>query len=314
MAAATPGPLGPLPALGWIGLGRMGRPMAERLLRTGWPLRVWARRSEACAEAVAAGAVAAGSPEALARECEFVVTIVGDSADVAGLHARMLPHARPGAVFIEMTTAAPATAQHSAALAAPRGAFVLDAPVSGGVAGARQGTLALFVGGESAALARAAPLLAVLGRHVVHCGAAGAGYRMKLVNQTMVAGILLGLADGAALARAGGFGGELLSQALGHGTAAGRLFDVYATRMLCVGGEVTFTLGLLRKDLRLARDEAVAAGAGTRLLDVALQALDEACAQHGESQGVQWLAAAGGARPPPSLPAVVHGKSEQPAQ
>ncbi|MFO1286023.1 MAG: NAD-binding protein [Rubrivivax sp.] len=134
----------------------------------------------------------------------------------------------------------------------------------------------------------------------MHCGDAGAGYRMKLVNQTMIAGTLLGLANGAALARSGGFGAELLTRSLAHGTAGGRLFDAYATRMVAVGGEVTFTLGLLRKDMRLAREEAVAAGTPTRLLDVALQALDEACAQHGETQGVRLAAAAGGAASPPS--------------
>lgn len=290
-----------LPTVGWIGLGRMGEPMAERLLGAGWPLRVWARRPEACAAAAAAGAVAVDSPAALARECDFVVTIVGDSADVTALHEQMLPQARPGAVFIDMTTAAPATALRCAALAASRGVFVLDAPVSGGVAGAKQGTLAIFVGGESAVLARAMPLLDVLGRHVVHCGGAGAGYRMKLVNQTMIAGTLLGLANGAALARSGGFSAELLTRSLAHGTASGRLFDAYSTRMLDVGGETTFTLGLLRKDVRLAREEAVAAGTPTRLLDVALQALDEACAQHGEAQGVQWLAAAAGGNAERSL-------------
>ncbi|MFO1288870.1 MAG: NAD(P)-dependent oxidoreductase, partial [Rubrivivax sp.] len=260
------------------------------------PLRVWARRPEACAAAVAAGAVAVDSPAALARECDVVVTIVGDSTDVTALHAQMLPQARPGAVFIDMTTAAPATARHSAALAASHGAFVLDAPVSGGVAGAKQGTLAIFVGGENAVLARAAPLLDLLGRHVVHCGDAGAGYRMKLVNQTMIAGTLLGLAEGAALARSGGFRAELLTRSLAHGTAGGRLFDAYSTRMLGVTGEIAFTLGLLRKDVRLAREEAVAAGTSTRLLDVALAALDDACAAHGEAQGVQWLAAPAGGR------------------
>jgi len=290
------------PTVGWIGLGRMGAPMAARLLGAGWPLRVWARRPEACAAVVAGGAVAVDSPAALARECDFIVTIVCGSADVAALHAQMLPQARPGAVFIEMTTASPGTALRSAALAADRGACVLDAPVSGGVAGAKQGTLAIFVGGEGTVLARAAPLLDALGRHVVHCGEAGAGYRMKLVNQTMVAGTLLGLAEGAALARSGRFGAELLTRSLAHGTAGGRLFDSYATRMLGVSGDVTFTLGLLRKDLRLAREEAVAAGAGTRLLDVALQALDDACAQHGEAQGVQWLAdAAGGTKRSPPV-------------
>ncbi|MDE2612979.1 MAG: NAD(P)-dependent oxidoreductase [Burkholderiales bacterium] len=280
------------PAIGWIGLGRMGAPMAERLLGAGHAVRVWARRPEALASAVAAGAIALDTPEQLARECDVVATIVGGTADVAELHARMLPHARPGAVYLEMTTAAPAGARHSGELAARRGATVLDCPVSGGVAGARQGTLAQFVGGDPDAFARCDALLRLCSRHVVHCGASGSGYRMKLVNQTMIAATLLGLAEGVSLARAGGFDGQLVAQALGHGTAAGPLFASYAQRMFDAGGDVTFTLGLLRKDLRLAHDEAAGSGAPTRLLGFVLATLDEACAQHGEAAGVQLLAAA----------------------
>lgn len=281
------------PAVGWIGLGRIGWPMAERVLGAGWPLRVWSRRPQTRTAALALGAAAVATPEALARECEIVVTIVGDSTDVCELHERMLPQARPGAVYLEMTTAAPATALRSAELAARSGAVVLDAPVSGGVAGARQGALTQFVGGAHEALARCTPLLQAFSRDIVHCGSAGAGYRMKLVNQTIVAGILLGLADGAQLARGAGFDAELLRRALGRGTASGLLFDSYAERMRDAGGAVTFTLGLLRKDLRLARDEALARGAGTRLLDFALVSVAQACEQHGESAGVQALALGG---------------------
>lgn len=280
------------PTVGWIGLGRMGAPMAGRLLAAGYRVHVWARRPATLAAVLAAGARRADTPEALARACDVVATIVGDSSDVAELHARMLPQARPGAVFLEMTTAAPATALRSGELAARHGAAVLDGPVSGGVAGAQQGRLAQFVGGERAALERCRPLLEVLSRDIVHCGGGGAGYRMKLVNQTMIAGTLLGLAEGARLARAAGFDAALVAQALGRGTASGLLFDSYVQRMLEPGGGITFTLGLLRKDLRLARAEALAVGAGTRLHDTLLDALDEACRHHGEHQGVQWLAAA----------------------
>ena len=280
------------PAIGWIGLGRIGAPMAERLLGAGHALRVWARRPDACAAAVAAGALAVDTPEELARQCDVVATIVGGTDDVALLLASMLPHARPGAIYLEMTTAAPSAARQAQELAARRGAAVLDCPVSGGVAGARQGTLVQFVGGERDALGRAAPLLGALASHVVHCGASGSGYRMKLVNQTMIAATLLGLADGVALARAGGLERELVAQALSRGTAAGPLFASYLPRMFDAAGDITFTLGLLRKDLRLAHDEASGCGAPTQLLEFMLAALDRACERHGEGAGVQRLAAA----------------------
>jgi 3-hydroxyisobutyrate dehydrogenase-like beta-hydroxyacid dehydrogenase len=206
-------------------------------------------------------------------------------------------------VFLEMTTAAPATALQLNKIAAPMQAVVLDCPVTGGVSGAQKGTLTHFVGGDKDALARCRPLLETLSERIVFCGDSGAGYRMKLVNQTMVAGILLGLADGTALARASGFDAGILSEALTGGTASSFLFNSYAQRMLECTGPVTFTLGMLRKDLRLARAEAVARGTTTRLLDCALDAAEAACLRFGERAGAQCLAAGdcGGPAPRPDL-------------
>ncbi len=280
------------PTVGWIGLGRIGLPMARRVLAAGFPVVAWARRPASADPLVAAGATLAESPEALARACDVVVTIVGGPADVRALHAAMLPHARRGAVFVEMTTAAPADAAAAQALAAPSGVLVLDAPVTGGVAGAERGSLTAFVGGDAAALARVRPVLAAFANRIVHCGAAGAGYRMKLVNQTIVAGVLLGLADGAALARAGGLSSSAVKDALSAGTASGFLFDAYIERMVTGSGAATFTLGMFRKDLALARDEAAARGGNTRLLEFAIGAVDAARACHGDAAGVQALAAA----------------------
>lgn len=279
--------------VGWVGLGRIGLPMAERVLAAGHELHVWSRRDGATASLVAAGARRAASPEDLARTCGVVATIVGGPDDVRELHGRMLPHARRDALFVEMTTAAPRVAADSAALSARSGAQVIDAPVTGGVAGAAAGTLTAFVGGDGATIERARPLLAAFCRRIVTCGGAGAGYRMKLVNQAIVAGTLLGLAAGASMARAGGFDGPAVKEALGTGTASGFLFDAYLTRMVDPGGAVSFTLAMLRKDASLARDEAGSLGIDPAFLDDALAAIERACARHGEDAGVQFLAAGG---------------------
>lgn len=280
------------PTVGWIGLGNIGLPMARRVLAAGLPLQVWARRRETAAPLVDAGASLAENPETLARACDVIATIVGGPDDVRDLHRRMAPRARPGTVFVDMTTASPGNARESGELAALAGAFAIDAPVTGGVAGATQGALTSFVGGDADALARARPVLEAFCKRIVPCGPAGSGYRMKLVNQTIVAGILLGLADGAALARAGGMSAPTVKDALGIGTASGVLFDSYLPRMVEPGGAVTFTLGMFRKDLGVAHDEAVACGSSTRLLDFAIATVDAACARHGERAGVQFLAAA----------------------
>jgi len=292
---ATPVPptsmTNPSPSVGWIGLGNIGAPMARRVLDAGLPLRVWARRPASIGSLAAAGATVADSPEALARGCDVVATIVGGPDDVRELHRRMIPAARRGAVFVDMTTASPDNASESGVLAARAGARAIDAPVTGGVAGATRGTLTCFVGGQDEALACARPMLATFCRRIVHCGKPGAGYRMKLVNQTIVAGTLLGLAEGAALARSWGMAAPLVTEALGAGTASGFLFDAYLPRMVEPGGAVTFTLGMLRKDLRLAQAEARAQRGGSRFLDDALAAVDAACARHGDQAGVQFLAA-----------------------
>ncbi|MCC7325547.1 MAG: NAD(P)-dependent oxidoreductase [Burkholderiales bacterium] len=281
-----------LPTVGWIGLGNIGLPMARRVAAAGFPLHVWARRPQVAAPLVAEGASLEEDPESLARRCDIVATIVGGPDDVLELYRRMLPLARPATIFVEMTTASPDSAQECAALAARVGAAVLDAPVTGGVAGAGRGTLTSFVGGDAATFERARALLAAFSQRIVHCGAAGSGYRMKLVNQTIVAGVLLGLAEAAALARVSGFEAPVVVDALSAGTASGFLFDAYLPRMVEPGGPVTFTLGMLRKDLRLARAEAAKRSGTTRMLDFAIGEVDAACARFGEQAGVQFLAVA----------------------
>jgi 3-hydroxyisobutyrate dehydrogenase-like beta-hydroxyacid dehydrogenase len=280
------------PVVGWIGVGNIGLPMAERLAHAGFPMRVWSRRAQAAQPLVDAGAQRTASPEDLAQACEVVVTMLGGPADVIEVQQRLLPHSRPGTLLVDMTTAAPSTALALTELAAAARVDRLDAPVTGGVAGAREGKLTIFVGGEAQSLERCRAILEALGNRIVHCGSAGAGYRMKLVNQTMMAGALLGLAEGAALARAGGLDAAFVADALGAGSASGPLLRSYLPRMVEPGGAVTFTLGMLRKDLTLARDEAHALGGNTRLLAFALASVDEACARFGAEAGVQWLAAA----------------------
>lgn len=265
--------------------------MARRVLAAGLPLRVWARDRAQAAPLLAEGARWSDTPEALAGASTVVATIVRGSDDVRALYRRMLPAAQRGSLFVDMTTASPDCAPDIAALAAPAGVVALDAPVTGGVAGAMQGTLTAFAGGDAGALDRAQTMLATFCSRIVHCGGAGSGYRMKLVNQTIVAGVLVGLANGAALARAGGFDADTVRQALATGTASGPLFDSYLTRMMPAGGTTTFTLGMLRKDLTLARAEAEASGSATAFLDSALVTVDAACTRHGEDAGVQYLAA-----------------------
>lgn len=278
-------------AIGWIGLGRIGTPMAGRVLDAGLPLQLWARHPAQADALRAAGAQWAPDAETLARSSSIVVTVLGGPDDVAALQSRLMPAARPGTLFIDLSTAAPATGQMGEQLAQAHGHDWLEAPVTGGVAGAERGTLTCFAGGSAAALQRATPLLQCFAQKIVPSGPAGSGYRLKLLNQVLVAGILMGLADGSRLAQAAGLEPQALLPVLGSGTAGSALLESYLPRMLPPGGAVGFTLGLLHKDLRLAAAEAAGLGLAAPLLQAAMAATEAAIERHGAQAGVQMLAA-----------------------
>lgn len=275
---------------GWIGWGRMGRPMVRRLQAAGHEVHVWARRPELRAQAQAEGLAWADSVAALARRCEVVCSMLGGPADVAEVFGGAEPGLQAGTLWVDMSTSAPGSAPGLAARARHRGAEFIDCPVTGGVPGAEAGALTLLAGGAPAALQRWAGGSEVFGR-MVACGGPGDGYRMKLVNQTLVAGQLLGLADGMRSAAAAGIGVHAVLEALGQGSASGRMLQTYAERMHAQSGPVQFTLGLLLKDIGLALDETRACGGDTHFLIFAQARLRAACDRHGEHAGVQQLAA-----------------------
>src|ERR1700742_3705292 len=184
--------------VGFIGLGVMGAPMARNLLAAGFDVVAWNRSPGPLEELAAAGARPAEGPAAVAREAEVVISIVKDDAavrEVLGGPAGAIAAARPGALVIDMSTVSPALARELAAEAAARGVAFLDAPVSGGDVGARDGTLSIMVGGEADDVERATPVFEVLGSRVTHVGAAGAGQVAKACNQVLVAVIFGGLAE-----------------------------------------------------------------------------------------------------------------------
>jgi len=275
--------------IGWVGLGKMGLPMARRLLQSGHPLYVWARNPEQTLALRKEGAKVATDLLELAQRCQTVFTILGETRDVENVYQGLAPGMQRDSVFIDMTTVAPRTAAVLTDLVRTRGGQFMDAPVTGGVAGAVNGSLTHFIGGDAAVLEQCRSLLEELGQRAIYCGPAGSGYRMKLVNQTIIAGTFLGLAEGIALARASNFDVDLLTNALSKGTASGMLFNSYAERMMQGSGDVTFTLGMLRKDLRLAQAEAEHQQKPSLFLKFAVQCLSTACERFGAHAGVQML-------------------------
>jgi len=250
--------------VGFIGLGAMGRPMAENLMAAGHQLRVWARRPESTAPLVAAGAEAYDTPRAMAQGCEAVISVVTNGEDVKavalGDDGVLAGLAAGGGVHVDMSTIAPGVARELAALYAQSGAEFLDAPVSGGSAGARAATLAIMIGGEESAVERVRPLLEAMGKTIRRIGPSGAGQVAKACNQMVFVAAEQACAEALHLAAASGVDVARVREALLGGSAWSKALEVWGRKMV----ERDFSAGvearLHHKDFGILMDEAMSTG------------------------------------------------------
>jgi len=249
---------------GFIGLGAMGQHMARNLLKAGHLVAVW-NRTPATAAAFArdSAVIAATSPAELAAAVDAVVLCVSADADVLEVVTQIAPALRPGALVIDCSTVSAAAAREAGAVLAARGVDFLDCPVSGGVEGARDGTLAVMCGGDAAAFERAQPLLRAMGRTITHFGAQGAGQAAKATNQIMCAGIIRAVAEAMAFARAQDLPLEALVETLGKGAGSSWYFVNRAPNMIRGSFPAGFKVRLHAKDLGICR--AMAAEGGVEL-------------------------------------------------
>ena len=256
---------------GFIGLGAMGLPMARHLHARGL-LAAVGNRSAAKAQALAAelGVAAPGTLAQLAAQCTQIAMCVTADADVLGCVAALRPGLRKGAIVIDHSTVAPETARRAAALLAEVGAHFLDAPVSGGVEGARNGKLSVMVGGDEAMLERARPLLECYAARITWMGSSGSGQATKAVNQVLVAGIAAAVCEGLALGAALGLAPERLLPTLAAGAASNWFLDRRGASMLRGEFDVGFKLALLHKDLGIVQRIARGAGCDHSVIDKAL--------------------------------------------
>jgi len=241
--------------IGFIGLGTMGAPMAARLLAAGFEVSVHNRTREREEPLAALGAKRAASPKSCAQDSDVVFTMVSDTPDVqavvTGDHGAIEGLAE-GSVLVDMSTISPATTRRLAAALAQRGVQMLDAPVSGGSEGARNGTLSIMVGGDAVALERVRPVLEHLGRTITHVGPVGSGQVAKAVNQVIIAGTYAAVAEGMALAMAAGIDTDAALTALGGGAAGSWVLANRARNMLAGDYPLGFRTRLHRKDLGIA--------------------------------------------------------------
>ena len=241
--------------IGVIGLGTMGAAMAGHLVRAGHPVTVWNRTPGRAAELVSLGASEAGGPASVARASDVVVISVSDTPDVEavifgpGGLADGLAH---GALVIDTSTISPAATRAFGERLGAQGVALVDAPVSGGSEGAQKATLTIFLGGEDAAVARARPILELLGRTITHFGPVGSGQAVKAVNQVMIAGVYLAVAEGLVLAMKAGLDPEQVVAALGGGVAGSWILANRSGKMIANEYPLGFRTSLHLKDLGIA--------------------------------------------------------------
>ncbi len=261
--------------IGFIGLGNMGGPMVRNLVEAGHGVTAYDLAPERLAAAAADGARAAASVAEAAAAGEAVITMLPAGAEVrevfigegGALHA-----ARPEALLIDCSTIDLETARAVAKAAAESGREMLDAPVSGGTAGAEAGTLTFMVGGTEAAFARARPILENMGRTIIHAGAVGAGQAVKMCNQLMLAVSMIGVGEAFTLARKVGLDPQVMYDVCSTATSRSWALTEYCPEPGILeaapssrGYPAGFTAAMMLKDLRLARAAAEAAGADTAL-------------------------------------------------
>jgi 3-hydroxyisobutyrate dehydrogenase len=245
--------------VGWIGLGVMGASMCAHLRRAGHEVTVYTRtpaRADAC---IALGCVWADSPRGVAEASVVVFTMVGfprDVRDVVLGEDGALTGLRAGGVLVDMTTSEPALAIAIAAAARARGVRALDAPVSGGDVGAREARLSIMVGGDADALETVRPLLALLGKTIVHQGGPGSGQHTKMVNQTLIAANMIGVCEGLLYAQRAGLDPERVLASVSGGAAGSWSLANLAPRMLAGDFRPGFYVEHFVKDMEIALREA----------------------------------------------------------
>jgi 3-hydroxyisobutyrate dehydrogenase len=246
--------------------------MARNLHRAGLLARVWNRTTSVSTELARELGIGVGAnPADLASSCDVIVLCVSADTDVLEVVDAMLPGLRPGTVVVDCSTVSAETAKEAARRLAAKNVEFLDAPVSGGVEGARDGTLAIMVGGTEAAFARVRPVLAAMGRTVTRFGPTGAGQAAKATNQIMCAGIIQAVAEAMAFAKAEGLPLDKLIDTLGQGAGSSWYFVHRAPNMARGSYPPGFRLRLHEKDLRICREMAARHGVELPVIESTLR-------------------------------------------
>ncbi|MGO9177241.1 MAG: NAD(P)-dependent oxidoreductase [Desulfobaccales bacterium] len=243
----------------FIGLGTMGGPMALNVMKAGHDLIIHNRTRHKEELLAAHGAKRAASPREAALEAEMIITSLSDTPDVEEVvlgNNGIIHGARPGSVVVDMSTISPDATRKIEQVLRAKGIKMIDAPVSGGSEGAKQGTLAIMVGGDPEDVERVMPVLKAIGTKITHVGPIGAGQLTKAINQTIVAGVYLGVAEGMVLGLKAGLDMDKVVEAIGEGAAGSWVLTHRSKNMINNNYPLGFRVRLHQKDLGIALETA----------------------------------------------------------
>ncbi len=278
--------------VGFIGLGIMGHPMAEHILKAGYPLTVYNRTRSKTETLASRGAEVTDSPAEVAARSEVIITMVSDSPDVEKVVAGpkgVVGNIRPHSVVIDMSTISPEVERNLGEKLRARECELMDAPVSGGDVGARNATLVIMVGGDKEVFERVRPILEVMGS-VTYCGELGCGQLTKLCNQILVSANLLGVSEALTFARKNGLDPEVMIEAVQGGAAGSWQLANLGPRILQRDFAPGFMVDLMLKDLHLVLDSAASREVSLPATALVRKFLKSAQADGEGGQGTQVLA------------------------
>lgn len=278
--------------IGFVGTGVMGRSMALNLMKEGLTVCVYNRTREKAEALIAEGAIWKDTPGEVAKACDIIITIVGYPRDVEEVYFNadgIIANAQEGAYLIDMTTSSPSLAKKIYQAAKEKGLFAMDAPVSGGDIGAREGTLSIMVGADDAAYNALLPLFELLGKNIQHQGTAGAGQYTKMANQIAIAGNMMGVSEAIAYAKTVGLDPTHVLDSIATGAAGSWSLSNLAPRMIRGDWAPGFYIKHFIKDMKIAIDSAEEENLSLPGLTLAKQLYDELAIKGLENEGTQAL-------------------------
>lgn len=268
--------------IGWIGTGVMGAAMAGRIRDKGYPLYVYNRTQAKAQSLIDMGATWADSPKGVARQADIIFTIVGFPDDVREVYfgeQGILAGAKEGSIVVDMTTTEPSLAQEIYEEARKKGVSSVDAPVSGGDVGAKNGALSIMVGGDEGAVDQVMPLFEIMGKNIVYQGKAGSGQHTKMCNQITVAGTMIGVCESLLYGYRAGLDLPTMLKSISGGAAACWTLDNLAPRIVDRNFDPGFYIDHFIKDMGIALKEANQMGLSMPGLALVKQLYEAAKAQ-----------------------------------